>query len=230
MQAVVTDFKTAYPLRRAFDWGRWFEFAAAFIVLPVVVGFGVPPAWWVPSLWVIAGAAWWKLRQDAGAAPRGFWRRPDWRVPPPEVRYVARRFLVCAGLLAIALLIWRPEHLFDFPRKDPLLWLLIVVLYPVISVYPQELLYRRYFFNRFRGLFRTRKQLALASALVFAWMHLMFRNEAALVLTLIGGWFFADTYRRTKSLRLACFEHALYGNLIFTIGLGEFIYHGAVRV
>jgi hypothetical protein len=27
-----------------------------------------------------------------------------------------------------------------------------------------------------------------------------------------------------------CFEHALYGNLIFTVGLGEFFFHGAVHV
>jgi membrane protease YdiL (CAAX protease family) len=62
----------------------------------------------------------------------------------------------------------------------------------------------------------------LISALIFAWMHLIFRNPLAVILTLVGGWFFAQTYARTRSLRLVCLEHALYGNLIFTIGLGEY--------
>ncbi len=44
-----------------------------------------------------------------------------------------------------------------------------------------------------------------------------------------GGWLFADTYRQSRSLWLVCLEHALYGDLIFTIGLGTFFYHGAVR-
>jgi hypothetical protein len=48
------------------------------------------------------------------------------------------------------------------------------------------------------------------------------------LLTLIGGWFFAETYARTRSMRLVWLEHALYGCLVFTIGLGDYFYHGNV--
>ena len=34
--------------------------------------------------------------------------------------------------------------------------------------------------------------------------------------------FFADTFRRTRSLWLTCIEHILFGQFIFTIGLGEY--------
>lgn len=230
MQAVATGFRTAYPLRRTFPWGQWAEFTLGFVVLPIVVGFAVPPPLWVPCLWIVAGAAWLKMRSEGYQARSSFWKKLDSVTEVPEMRRIAKRFVICAAAMTAVLMLWRPDHLFDFPRRDPWLWLAIVVLYPVISVYPQELLYRRYFFQRFAGLFRTRTQRALASALVFSWMHLMFRNEAALVMTFIGGWFFADTFRRSRSLRLACIEHALYGNLVFTIGFGEFIYHGAVRL
>jgi hypothetical protein len=49
------------------------------------------------------------------------------------------------------------------------------------------------------------------------------------VLTLIGGWLFARRYQRTRSLLAASVEHALYGVLAFTVGLGALFHHGAVR-
>ena len=59
-------------------------------------------------------------------------------------------------------------------------------------------------------------------------MHFIFRNPWALAFTLIGGLFFSQTYARTRSLRLVCFEHALYGNFMFTIGIGEFFHHSRI--
>jgi uncharacterized protein len=46
-------------------------------------------------------------------------------------------------------------------------------------------------------------------------------------MTLIGGVLFANDYSRHRSLTLTCFEHSLYGCLIFTVGLGRFFYTGA---
>lgn len=231
MENTVPRFKVLAPHGEGVRWGRWAELVGAFVVLPVLVGLWVVPAWWIPALWLIAFAGWWKLRLDVNSnSGPGFWSKVAWRETGPELRRMIERYLACAGALVLALIVWSPERLFDFPRKDPLLWVAIMILYPVFSVYPQELIYRRYFFRRFALLFHSSAQLVWASAVVFSWMHVIFRNEFALAMTFIGGWFFADTYRRTGSLRLACLEHALYGNLAFTIGLGNFIYHGAVRV
>ncbi|MEU4707697.1 hypothetical protein AB0G00_14815 [Nocardia salmonicida] len=41
------------------------------------------------------------------------------------------------------------------------------------------------------------------------------------------GVLFATRYQRTRSLLTTSVEHALYGILMFTIGLGDFFYHGA---
>ncbi|WP_234730087.1 hypothetical protein [Acidocella facilis] len=46
-------------------------------------------------------------------------------------------------------------------------------------------------------------------------------------LTLAGGWLFARSYAATRSLTFSGVEHALYGCLVFTIGLGQYFYTGA---
>jgi hypothetical protein len=70
--------------------------------------------------------------------------------------------------------------------------------------------------------------LLLGSTLAFAWLHVIFRNPLAIALTLVGGWFFTQTYGRTQSMRLVCLEHTLYGSLIFSVGLGEFFLQNAL--
>jgi membrane protease YdiL (CAAX protease family) len=69
----------------------------------------------------------------------------------------------------------------------------------------------------------------MVSAFAFSYMHIVFRNPAAMGLTLIGGVLFAITYEDTESLIISIFEHALYGNFLFTIGLGRYLYLGAGR-
>jgi uncharacterized protein len=110
----------------------------------------------------------------------------------------------------------------DSQCATPLRWAAMLAVYPLISVYPQELLYRAFFTRRYHSLFPRMEMSLLASPLVFAWLHMIFRNHYAVILTLVGGWFFAQTYERTHSLRLVCFEHAIYGYLILTIGLGDY--------
>ena len=51
-------------------------------------------------------------------------------------------------------------------------------------------------------------------------------NELAVVLTLVGGWLFARTYLRTRSLLATAVEHAAYGCLLFTVGLGRWFVTG----
>ena len=48
------------------------------------------------------------------------------------------------------------------------------------------------------------------------------------LLGIFGGFLFALTYSKTKSLLLVSFEHALYGNTLFFLGLGWFFWGGSV--
>jgi uncharacterized protein len=55
----------------------------------------------------------------------------------------------------------------------------------------------------------------------------IFGNWIAVALCAIGGLLFAFTYQNSGSLLLTCIDHALFGNFLFTIGLGQFFYHGS---
>jgi membrane protease YdiL (CAAX protease family) len=117
-----------------------------------------------------------------------------------------------------------PDHLFSLLQK-PDRWVMVIFLYPVLSALPQEIIFRSFIFRRFAPLF-TPTQLSIASALAFGWAHIILMNWVAVVFSFLGGLLFTDTYRKTRSLAAVCFEHALYGCYIFTIGLGFYFYHG----
>jgi membrane protease YdiL (CAAX protease family) len=147
-------------------------------------------------------------------------------VRPGLPRIVIRTIVVWTALVLFTLVVRGPQALFRLPRTQPLLWLAIMILYPVLSAYPQELVYRTFFFHRYAGLFRRPVAMVLASAALFGWAHVMAHNSTAALLASVGGLLFASTYARTRSTLLATIEHSLYGNFVFTVGLGDVLTSG----
>lgn len=140
-------------------------------------------------------------------------------------RPVLFRFVGLAAIIAWLMACFQPENLFSLVRGQPALWILIMVIYPVLSVLPQELVYRSYLYHEYKDIWDKRPGLfPWASAAAFGWMHIIFLNPVAVVMTIIGGYLFGQTYWRYRSLALVCFEHALYGCFVFTIGLGSYFY------
>jgi membrane protease YdiL (CAAX protease family) len=137
-----------------------------------------------------------------------------------------------AGWLILGTLLWLydPRLLFAFPRQAPHVWAIVMVGYPIASVIPQTALYRGFFFHRYRPLLGDGWAMILVGALMFAFGHIIFRSWVALALTLVGGLLFAWRYRQTRSLLISAIEHAMFGQMIFTLGYGVFLYHGSVRV
>ena len=120
-----------------------------------------------------------------------------------------------------------PENGFlRLPRERPGVLVFIWLFYPWLSAYPQEITHRVFFWHRYQVLFPRRTTRIVVNAFVFAWMHALFWNWIALVMTFIGGLLFAYTYERTRSALAAGIEHALYGAWCFTIGLGWFVFAG----
>lgn len=115
-------------------------------------------------------------------------------------------------------------------RNHPVFWVILMALYPLLSVYPQELIYRAFLFHRYRAIFPTPWVVIFASAAAFGFMHVVFWNVPAVVLSFFGGLLFAWTYQRTQSLLVAFIEHSLYGCLIFTIGLGSYFFPGTISL
>ncbi len=135
-----------------------------------------------------------------------------------------RTIFVWTGLLAFALLRARP-HLFEMPRTRPVAWLLVVILYPPISAFSQEIMFRTLFFHRYAALLRRPAARVIASGLLFGWAHIVVHNLSAIFLASVGGLLFAATYERRRSTLLVSIEHGLYGDFIFTIGLGGLFYN-----
>ena len=190
-----------------------------FLALPAAFAFVRIPGGPIPVLLVLTVAVAFYFRGRL----RSLWQAKEIRAALPGI---LRLWAIAAVLAVAGVAVFDRAHLFDLPRHNPLLWLLITVAYPVVSVYPQELLFRAFLLDRYAPLFRQDRLAAAASAVSFGLAHLLFRNPLAVLLTLAGGWLFARRYQQTRSLAVVCLEHALYGLLIFTVGLGRFFYHG----
>jgi len=115
------------------------------------------------------------------------------------------------------------SNLYGVIRNKPMLWVVILFLYSLFSVYPQELIYRTFFFQRYEGLFKSEVLFILVNAALFSLAHLFFRNALVMLLTFLGGILFALTFKKTKSTLLVSIEHSIYGCWLFTVGMGEML-------
>ncbi|WP_040859228.1 CPBP family intramembrane glutamic endopeptidase [Nocardia niigatensis] len=182
---------------------------------------GKPP---IPALLVLGTGVTVYLRRSKEFDRGSLWRAEAF----PEQ---ARSMAVTAGANALALTAvtatLRREDLFDLPRRNPLIWLAVMVLYPALSVYPQELIFRSFLFHRYQPVFGDGTAMVAASAAAFGYVHIVFGSWFSVAASSVGGWLFAARYMRTQSLFTASVEHALYGMLVFSVGLGRYFYHGA---
>ncbi|MBN1986915.1 MAG: CPBP family intramembrane metalloprotease [Prolixibacteraceae bacterium] len=129
--------------------------------------------------------------------------------------------IVTGIFLLVFVLIFEPENLFNLPRRNPAIWLAMLGFYPVFSAYGQEVVYRKFLFMRYSGLFRKRWVLILASAVTFSFVHIVYFSVLSLVLTFFAGIYLAWLYSKTKSVLFTGIIHGILGFLIFTVGLGQ---------
>ena len=115
------------------------------------------------------------------------------------------------------------DMLFSVVLKKPALWIIILLAYTFLSVLPQELIYRTFFFYRYQLIFKDKNILIFLNAILFSLAHIFFRNTLVLFLTFLGGLLFAFTYHTSRSTILVSIEHAIYGNWLFTVGMGEML-------
>lgn len=199
------------------------ELLLLFVAVPAAMAWGPLPRNPIPLLLVASVAAFVALRRDPSFDRQRLWNAAPLRAELPGL---------LLGALLLGPLLWllarwlAPDETFGLLRQRPLLWLLIMVAYPVVSVYPQELLYRALLLHRYRELLRSPWLQLVVSAALFSFGHVFFRVPAVVLpLTFAGGLLFAWRYRRTGSLLVTAVEHALFGDLIFTVGLGRFFFH-----
>ncbi len=206
--------------------GLWIELLFVYLAVPFLIYERILPNWPIPFLLLATVWALLILRRDSSFDQKVLVQHA--RVGPGLLAIVRRDVPL---LLLLGLMVWlaTPKLLFSLVKSAPAVWLLVMILYPVFSVYPQELLYRAYFYHRYKPLFGNGAGMVAANAFLFGFVHIIFGNWIAMTLTAVGGFLFGLTYRKSGSLLLACLEHALFGDFIFTIGLGHYFYHLARR-
>lgn len=164
------------------------ELGAIYLLVPIVV-------WqqWLPvplivlPLYVLAAYAVWWLAKRGGFGARQFWAGEDRAAEKALLKQLPLRLAAVTATIGLVVYVFYPEKLFALPATHPVIWLLFLVLYPLLSVYPQELLYRAFFFSRYQAIFPNKRMMIAASALCFMFMHIVFGNGIALLSTLIGG-------------------------------------------
>ncbi len=115
------------------------------------------------------------------------------------------------------------SQLFNVMLSNSKLWVFILFFYSLFSVYPQELIYRTFFFQRYQAFFKNDYLFILINAALFSLGHMFFKNTLVMFLTFIGGILFALTFKKTKSTLLVSIEHAIYGCWLFTVGMGNML-------
>ena len=123
-----------------------------------------------------------------------------------------------------------PSRLFSiFNNEQVPEWLPLGITlgYAWVSVYPQNLIYRAFFCQRYRPILGAGWGLILINAAAFAFCHIIINNWVVLLLTFIGGIVFTRTYLKSRSLLLSSIEHTMYGLFCFYLGIGVFLLYGA---
>jgi len=137
--------------------------------------------------------------------------------------FVPGALVVGSGFAAL-----RPDLLWLLPQSRTEMWVILMVTYPIISVYPQEIVFRAFFFHRYHPLFRTIRSKVVASSLAFGLAHIIFANWVAPLMTTVMGGLLGRTYARTGSTLQVTLEHGIWGAYAFTVGLGWYVFSGAI--
>jgi uncharacterized protein len=226
------------PIEPRFAWAGWLspaapaaaraalfaEFLILFGVLPLLLClpvFAALPR--LPLLWIGAAIASWNLLRDPTFHRREFWNASPL---PRQLPQILALFAASVVTLSALVHVYLPDLFLALPRLHPRFWAFVLLSYPIVSVYPQGLVYRTWILHRYRPVFQPQGAppplLLFASASAFAAMHMLFHNWIAVAATFPGGILFARRYLNTRSLFVSSLEHALHGCLLFTIGLGPF--------
>ncbi|MEL7464502.1 MAG: CPBP family intramembrane glutamic endopeptidase [Pseudomonadota bacterium] len=202
----------------------WVEFTALFIGVPLAMAAtaGLYPLF--PVIIGLAVLACFLLYLTPGFRFAQLWKGPvlgEWRLIAVYAALTLANCLIFIFALA-------PERFLELPLNRPELWIMIMAFYPLLSALPQEVIYRSLFFERYGRLFPNAWMAIAVNGAVFGFGHLFYENWVTIALTACGGAIMGWAYLRNRSMLLAWVLHSISGQIIFTVGLGIYFYHGAV--
>ncbi|WP_242094748.1 type II CAAX prenyl endopeptidase Rce1 family protein [Aestuariivivens sediminicola] len=188
----------AFPIGLAFNYPIWIKLSIGLLGL-IYIGF---------VLTKHEGIA---LKRNKALDWKWFWKQ------------TMIKFTIIAILTTLLVWLTNKTALFNVVMTKPYLWVIILFIYTLFSVYPQEIVYRTFFFKRYLSHISDKRLFIVLNAAVFSVGHVFFKNGWVLLLTFLGGLLFAITYSKTRSTILVSLEHAIYGCWLFTVGMGEML-------
>ena len=191
------------------------EFFLIFIFLPIILLFIPDTKLIFITLYIVFFFSLWKIKKDNTFNFSRLKNKPDWK-------FIFLYFLIFS-LLGFFYTFFVDKSLFFIsPKENPKVWLLVIILYPIFSVIPQEFIYRVFFLQRYKNILS--KNLLMnyfVNSLVFSYAHIVFQNYHAVIITALVSPIFYYSYEK-KSFLTCILVHSIGGLLIFTYGLGKF--------
>ncbi|MFD2176849.1 CPBP family intramembrane glutamic endopeptidase [Veronia pacifica] len=197
---------------------RWVEFFSLFLILPIaayVFRERLHPVL-LPLLCFVATICFYIIYRDKkfkrfrltnyGSLKTMLWRSP---------------VLFIAGGTIIWFLsdVW----LNTVPVSDISKLLFLIIIYPIFSVIPQEVIFRTYLFHRYKHQFPSKTIRIIVSASAFALSHIIYANWIAVIFSFFGGLIFAYTYAASRSTAACVIEHSIWGIWLFILGFGQYL-------
>lgn len=204
----------------------WLELAMLYVALPFVIALAyrlspVPLVALLAPILVLVIAL-------LSRAPEFSWRELlRTGVSRSQLVQIAALFILLGSAMTAFVFMYLPGEFLSFPRKRPYPWLAVMVIYPLVSVTAQELMFRVLFRFRYGELFSGNlRRVVVVNAALFAFAHIVFWSWITILVSFAGGLIFAWRYFTTQSFWAVVLEHSLYGTLIFTVGLGRYFLAG----
>lgn len=174
-------------------------------LLPLIASLGVLCAWY--------------LFKDNAFNNRKFgWKKKATK----RLFIVFGTFAAVVGISTLFTYYYSPQYLFYILSTDIQTWLILLIVYPLLSALPQEIIFRAFVFHRYKIILPNKQHRMLLSSVCFGFAHIFYANWIAVGLSMMAGYVFCLTYAKTKSTLLVSIEHSLWGLWMFTIGLGFF--------
>lgn len=207
---------------------RWVECLLLFFIIPLsLYAIRYQLAYLVvPLVFCLALICLFFLRRSQQFSMLQLWADEHFLV---NLKKVFITFIPLAAILTVTAALFIPERFLAFPKSQPDMWLWVLLLYPLLAAYPQEIIFRAFFFHRYGLLFPGRRSLIIVNGLSFGLAHILYGNWLSPVLSTCGGLLFAFRYSQSRSTLIAAIEHGLWGNFLFTVGYGWFFYSGAIQ-
>ena len=147
-----------------------------------------------------------------------------WSIPRKVLAVNGVIVLVCALLMLGYVYFFDKENLFNLPRSNPWIYLALCLFYPVFSAFGQEIIYRTFLYKRYSGIFSKGWHFVLASAVTFSFVHIVYYNPLSMILTFIGGLYFASVYQKRGSVLFTAVLHGIFGIMFFGVGMGQYFW------